>query len=510
MGEVKLNQLSKRFGGVAALSDVSLSFRSGEIHAVVGENGAGKSTVMKILGGILQADSGTIEIDGQLVEIPNVLRARELGISIVCQELNLMPDLTVAENIFLGCLPTKYGVVNRREMERRGAELLKSMGVDIPVTSLAGELSVACQQMVSIANALAIGGDIVILDEPTAALNTREVETLYGIVRDLKRQGKTVIYVSHRMKEIFDLSDRISVLRDGRYVATVETSASSEDEVVSLMVGRAVMTHRASVSGRGDEVVMSVSGLSCAGFYEDISFELHRGEVLGFAGLMGCGKDELVKSLFGLYRPDSGVVSLDGQVILDVGGGVDKLSCPRSAIELGIGYVTEDRKGSGIFAAMDVLDNVLGGSCRLNKFGLLDDEKEAALLAEYTESLDIKYTSRDQAISSLSGGNQQKCMLARALATQSERVLILMEPTRGIDVGAKSEIYGLLEELSKKGMSILVVSSELSELLSTCHRLCVVFQGRMTGLLDQADFDEELVMSCATGQREFYSGASKG
>ena len=442
MADITLQHITKTFGGVKALEDVSLSFSPGEIHAVIGENGAGKSTVMKILGGLYPADDGEITVNGVKQEINSVADAQKLGINIVYQELNLMPDLTVAE-------------------------------------TPASELTVSQQQMVEIANALSMDGDTIILDEPTAALNIQEVDTLYDIVRNLKAQGKTVIYISHRLKEIFDLSDRISVLRDGHFIKTVATKDITQDGLVALMVGRTIDQSRKADTSSVKDVVLDVSNLTKNGLFQNISFTLKKGEILGFAGLMGCGKEEIAKSLYGLIRPDNGKAILDGKTVMDIANGVNDIASPSAAIGHGIGYVTEDRKNAGIFASMSVRENLTASILKtLSSLGIISAEKEQALLDKYTKSMNMKYATPAQPISGLSGGNQQKFVLSR------------------------------LKELAQNGMAILMVSSELAELIANCHRIAVIFQGRQTGLLQQDDFDQELIMQCATGNRTFGMGGN--
>lgn len=503
---MELRNIVKTFYGVKALDDVSLSFRKGEVHAVVGENGAGKSTIMKILGGLYFADSGEIYIGGKRQHINSVAAALKSGISVVYQELHLMPDLTVAENIYLHDLPAKACLLDKRAMNQKAQALLDEMQVDIKATAPISLLSVSQQQMVEIAKALSHDTDIVIMDEPTAALNVVEVEALYNIIRNLKKNGKTVVYISHRLKEIFDISDRVSVLRDGKYIGTCETKDIVQDQLVAMMVGREISQFYTTAHHAYGEVVLSVRGLSKAGKFSDISFDLHKGEILGVAGLMGCFREEIVKSLYGLVRPDGGRVTLYGKTVLDAETGVNELSTPRKAIGHGIGYVTEDRKNAGIFALMTVRENLTISILKqLSKLGLIRADAEQALLNRYTETMNMKYSGHFQRINSLSGGNQQKFLLARTLAANC-RVLIMLEPTRGIDVGAKAEIYALLERLAKDGMAILLISSELQEIIGNCHRTLVIFQGKLTGEIPKSEFDETLIMQCATGNRTELSG----
>ena len=476
---------------------------------MIGENGAGKSTIMKVLGGLYFADSGDIYINGVRQSIHSVSDALKSGVSVVYQELNLMPELTVAENIYLHDMPARAMLVDKRTMNQKAQALLDSMGLDIRAADPISLLSVSQQQMVEIAKALSHDSEIVIMDEPTAALNVREVDTLYGIVRGLRDRGKTVIYISHRLKEIFDITDRISVLRDGRYITTRPTAGITQDELVSLMVGRSISQFYTTADHPYAETVLEVRGLTKEGLFSDISFELHRGEVLGMAGLMGCNREEIAKSLYGLVRPDSGQVILHGETVID--GDRNDLDTPLKAIRHGIGYVTDDRKASGIFALMNVRENISISVLKtLSRLHIIRASREHALLEEYTGKMNMKYAGFYQKINSLSGGNQQKFLLARTLATQC-RVLILLEPTRGIDVGAKAEIYSLLETLARdEGMAILMISSELPEIIKNCHRSLVIFQGKLTGDIRKEDFDENLIMQCATGNRQYVSGGDAG
>ena len=501
MEYIELKNIVKTFYGVKALDNVSLSMRKGEIHAVVGENGAGKSTIMKILGGLYFADSGEVYIDGEKRHINTVQAALKNGVSVVYQELHLMPDLTVAENIYLHKLPTRYAFVNKRKMNQDAQALLDELQVDIKATTPMSLLSVSQQQMVEIAKALSHGTDIVIMDEPTAALNIKEVEALYRIIKNLKAGGKTIIYISHRLKEIFDISDRVSVLRDGQYIGTYPTGEINQSELVEKMVGREISQYYTTADHPYGETVLEVRGLAKEGMFSDISFELHKGEILGVAGLMGCFREEIVQSFYGLVQPDAGEITLDRQTVFSAEKKMNLISTPQKAIRRGIGYVTEDRKNAGIFALMTARENLTISVLRLlAKFGLVPAGAEQELLGTYTKKMNMKYRAHHQRINSLSGGNQQKFLLARTLATDC-RVLIMLEPTRGIDVGAKAEIFSLLEELARSGMAIIVISSELQEIIGNCHRTLVIFQGALTGEIDKKDFDETLIMQCATGNK---------
>ena len=498
MEYIELRNITKTFVGVTALSNVSMSFHKGEVHAVVGENGAGKSTIMKILGGMYFADSGEIWIDGQKRTINAVGDALKCGVSVVYQELNLMPDLTVAENIYLHNMPSRAGITDRKTLNSNAQSLLDSMDLKLKADQMTGTLSVSEQQMVEIAKALSCECSIVIMDEPTASLNNKEVDTLYRLINNLREQGKTVIYISHRLKEIFDLSDRVTILRDGHYIGTYVTNDISSQRLVELMVGREISEFYSTADHKPGEVVLQVNNLTKEGIYQDVSFELRRGEILGFSGLMGCYREEIVKTLYGLITPDSGDILLKGKKISP--------KRPVDAIRAGIGYVTEDRKGAGIFSLMSVRENItINVLKKISKLGFISGKLEQNMLDEYKTKMNMKFSGYYQRINSLSGGNQQKFLLARALASGCE-VLIMLEPTRGIDVGAKAEIYALLGELARQGMAIIIVSSELPEIIGNCHRTLAVFQGRITGEISKSEMDENLIMQCATGNRTYFRG----
>ncbi len=497
MPVIVASNICKSFPGVKALQDVSLSVERGELHAIVGENGAGKSTLMKILGGLYQMDSGKIFINDTECEIKSISDSLKLGISVIYQELNLMPALSVAENIYISGLPGKAGAVNYKQLNQNAQALVDSLGLNLKPTALVSSLSVSERQMVEILKALSHNAEIIIMDEPTAALNNQEVNTLYGIIRKLKESGKTILYISHRLREIFELSDRITVLRDGQFVGTRDTAEMDEPSLVAMMVGRDISQLYKYAAGELGEVALEVRRFTKQGAFEDVSFSLRQGEVVGMAGLMGCGREDIARAVYGLFPKDSGTLVLNGREI-DIKG-------PADAISNGLGYVTEDRKDAGIFALMTVRENLTMNVLKeIAHHGIISEPKERALLDEYTKSMNMKYADEMQRIMFLSGGNQQKFILARTLAGEC-KVLIMQEPTRGIDVGAKAEIYALLSSLAGKGLAILVVSSELPEIMSICHRTLVVFQGRITGNILRDEMDENLIMRCATGSEQYFS-----
>jgi ABC-type sugar transport system ATPase subunit len=499
---LEIRGITKTFPGVRALSDVSLTVERGEIRAIVGENGAGKSTLMKILGGVYAPDAGEVLIKGRRANLRGVRQSHAEGISVIFQEFTLMPHLSVAENLFVADLPTRkfLPILDVRAMETKAGELCERYDVKLDPRVPVSDLGVSARQMVEILKAVGENASILIMDEPTAALADAEVETLYRIIRALKAEGTTILYISHRMKEIFDVAERVSVLRDGRLVGTRDIGELDQDEIVRMMVGRDLEQGlRGSVKDRAKPILQAESISASPGF-SGVSFELRRGEILGMAGLMGAGREEIAKSLFGLLPLDSGRILVEG-IPLNIGS-------PRDAIAAGIGFVTDDRKESGMFPLMTVVQNVsLTVLDRVSSFfGLaINAAKERDVFEEYGAFLKIRYASERQQAMYLSGGNQQKVLLARALAANC-KVLVLLEPTRGIDVGAKAEIYQLLRELAGRDMAILLVSSDLPELLSLSDRVIVVWNGEITGELSGEDIEENLVMRCAVGAEKRPAG----
>nr|BFF26445.1 sugar ABC transporter ATP-binding protein [Glycomyces mayteni] len=490
---LRLEGISKGFPGVQALSDVHLELRAGEVHAVVGENGAGKSTLMKLLAGIHQRDAGSIEVGGREVEIENPRAAQELGISIIHQEFSLMPDLTIAENIYIGREPRRGPFTDDRRLNRMAADLFARLGIDLDPRARVGDLLVAQQQVVEIAKALSFDARVLIMDEPTAALTESETANLFRLIRDLRDQGTGVIYISHRLGELKEIADRITVLRDGEYVATLDAAGADLRHVVALMVGRELAAN-GGPPRTGDPsrpVVLEVRGLGSKGLLEDVSFELREGEILGFAGLVGAGRTEVARIVCGADRADRGTILLRGRPV--------KIRTPADAARLRIGYLSEDRKRFGLLLDQDVGFNILASSLaeHANPLGLMKDAQARRTAERYVESLRIRTPSLRTPVRSLSGGNQQKVILARWLAKDCD-VLIFDEPTRGIDVGAKEEIYELLDSLAAEGKSIIMISSELPEVLRMAHRIAVMCEGRVTGVLDGAEADQRTVMDYAT------------
>ena len=492
---LELRGIRKAFPGVLALDDVDLKVYPGAVHSLVGENGAGKSTLINVMIGLFQPDVGEIRIDGNPVKFTRPADARALGIGLVPQELNLVPHLTVMENILLGTTPLRFAntAVDWRAMRTRAARVLDLIGEEIDLDVEASSLSVAYQQLVQIARALAQDARILILDEPTASLSIPEADRLLALVEQLRAKGCAIIYVSHRLPEVFRLSDQITVMRNGRKVALLEREEANEAVLVRHMIGRDAQQRdatQAAVRPKG-QPILEVSGLSRAGEFEDISFSLHRGEILGIAGLIGAGRTELARCIFGDTRRSAGRVVLDGQPI--------EFRHPSEAIEQGIAYVPEERKRLGIFPALGVAENMtLPILSRLSRLFQIRWGRQRSVTDEFVRKFAIKISDQDQLISNLSGGNQQKVILGRWLATGC-RVLLLDEPTRGIDVNAKFEIHRILRELAEAGLAILVISSEFEEVIGLADQIIVMHEGRIKGCVPASEATQEklLTMSVA-------------
>jgi ribose transport system ATP-binding protein len=491
---LSITGVSKEFPGVKALNNVSFDLNEGEVHAIVGENGAGKSTLMKILSGIYKKDSGDIVYKGKSVNIPNPFEAQKLGIGIIHQELNLMPHLTVAENIFIGREDRFPGGIflNNSKLVSATIELLKELDLNLNPNDIVGELSIARQQMVEIAKAVSYRGSVIIMDEPTSSLTPAETDALFKIIRSLQAAGKGVVYISHRLEELEKITDRITVLRDGEYVKTLKTTETNIPEVISLMVGRKVaQDQRPENRVIGKEVVLRVEGLSDSHLLKDISFDLRKGEILGFAGLMGAGRTELARAIMGADPKTSGTITLHGNEV--------KIKQPSDAVEAGIGYLSEDRKRFGLLLGQDITFNVMLSSIPRfsTKLGFLKMKSAAGIAREAIAQLRVRTPSERQILKNLSGGNQQKVVIAKWLTRDCE-VLIFDEPTRGIDVGAKDEIYRLLTKLAEEGKSIIMISSELPEVLRLSDRIAVMCDGRLTGIIDNKDANQNVIMELAT------------
>ncbi len=489
---LSMKKIDKRFTGVHALKGVDFDLREGEIHALVGENGAGKSTLMKALTGIFPKDSGEIFYLGKLFNPSGPKDALEKGIGIIHQELNMMDELTVAQNIFIGRESMNGMFLSEKKQNQRTAGLLNRLNMDIDPTVTLGKLTVGKQQMVEIAKAVSHDLKILILDEPTAALTETEINDLFSIMRDLAAKGVAMIYISHRMDEIGQITDRVTVLRDGEYVGTKNTTNISKEDIINMMVGRVIYEEPKSKSNvpKDAPVVLEVNNLNAGKMVKDVSFKLRRGEILGFAGLMGAGRTETARAVFGADEIETGTIFVDGKPV--------RVNTPMDAVGYGIGYLSEDRKRFGLAVGMSVADNAILASYEKYARGLFIHKKQVETVVNtYVDKLKIKTPNLDQLLKNLSGGNQQKVVIAKWLIRNSD-ILIFDEPTRGIDVGAKSEIYTLMNELAREGKSIIMISSELPEILRMSDRIMVMCEGRITGEIDIEDASQEKIMHYAT------------
>jgi rhamnose transport system ATP-binding protein len=488
---VELRGISKRFLATQALDDVSLDLRSAEIHALVGENGAGKSTLVKILAGVHQPDSGSISLDGQVTQIHGPAQARALGIAVVHQEPRLFPDLTVAENVFIGHAPSGFlGTIDWAGTRRAAKALFDELEVQVDVGASVRGMSMADQQLIEIAKSLSVEARVLILDEPTASLSSHEVARLFAIVRRLRDRGVAILFVSHRLDEVFELCDHTTVLRDGRHVITTVTSELTTADLVRHMVGRAVSLFPKVETPVG-AVLLEVDGLSRAGIFRDITFDVRAGEIVGFAGLVGAGRTEVARVLFGVDRRDAGEIRLGGSPV--------DFASPSAAMHAGIAYLPEDRHQEGLILDFSIAQNVtLPILPRLFPRFLVRASTERAVAHEYTEQFNVRMTGVDQLVGSLSGGNQQKVVLAKWLASKPT-ILILDEPTRGIDIGAKVEVHRIISELAASGLGIILISSDLPEVLAMSDRILVLHEGRITAEIPHDRATQERVMFAATG-----------
>lgn len=490
---LEMKNIDKSFSGTHALRGINFELELGEVHALLGENGAGKSTLIKVLGGIHQPNAGTILINGKEVKINGVSDAREHGIGVIHQEIVLVPYLTVAENIFLGREPkNKLGLVDKKLINKRASEMVAALGLNIDVTKPLGNLTIAQQQMVEIVKACSFNVKILVMDEPTSSLTDEEVEKLFETIERLKKNNVSIIYISHRMEELFRISDRVTVIRDGTYVGTKKTSETNANELVAMMVGRNIESFYTRTYNQLSDTVLEVKGLTKKGVFENVSFKVRRGEILGFSGLVGAGRSEIMTAIFGGDRYDSGKVYLKGKEVL--------FKNPMQAIKNGIALVPEDRKKQGLILSNSVGYNLTLPSLHFLMNGpFISNGKKKVMIGEYMDSLRVKAASPNIEVSSLSGGNQQKVVLAKWLSTRPD-LLILDEPTRGVDVGAKKEIYTIINKLAEEGMAIIMISSELPEIINMCDSVCVVHFGRIAAQLQKEELTQERIMQyAATG-----------
>jgi ABC-type sugar transport system ATPase subunit len=489
---LRMRGITKTFPGMTALSNVDLTVEFGRIHAIVGENGAGKSTLMKVLSGVYQPSSGTTEIAGTEVRMTRPADAMRLGIRMVHQELNLAPDLSVAENVFLGRMPKRWGIVDRARMVADTTALLAELGASIDANARLSDLPISQQQLVEITKAYAADPRIIVLDEPTSSLSESETVALFTILRRMKARGVAILYISHRLKEVLDIADDVTVLRDGAMVDSRPVAGMTAAGMIRHMVGREVTNVFPKTSARVGAPVLQVEGLSDGRHFRNINLEARQGEILGLTGLVGAGRTELARVLFGLERPVAGRILMGGKPVI--------IGSPTDAVRAGIAYVPEDRKAMGIVPAMNIRENIsLPILRRISQAGRISPSEDQALAKSYVRDLGISPPDTERRISLLSGGNQQKAVIAKWLSTMPS-VLILDEPTRGVDVGAKAEIHRIIGELVAKGMAVIMISSELLEVIGVCDRVLVMRDGDGVALLDRSDLTEERIMALATGE----------
>ncbi|MBM7698637.1 sugar ABC transporter ATP-binding protein [Kurthia huakuii] len=489
---IEMSGIQKAFNGNVVLKDVQFQLADGEIHALMGENGAGKSTMMKILTGIYERDNGVIKVDGEEVHFKSPKEAEAKGIAVIHQELNILPDLTVAENLFLGNEQTiGMGIMKNKEMNKEAQRILSQLGLDIDVRMPAGALSVGKQQIIEIAKAMETKANVIIMDEPTAALTDREIQTLFKTIRKLQSEGVSFVYISHRMEEIFAICDRITILRDGEYVGVRTIKDTTFDEIVQMMVGRELGERFPGRTAAIGDVKLEVKGLTRPGLCEDIHFSVRKGEIVALAGLMGAGRTEVAQAIFGYRKMTKGELFIDGNAV--------KINNPREAKKRGIGFVTEDRKTQGLVVDFSIKENIaMANFNKTSKSGIIRGSKEKSFVGKLVEKLGVKTPSAELPAKSLSGGNQQKVVIAKWLGIEPE-ILILDEPTRGVDIGAKKEIYQIMNDLAEQGVAILMISSELPEVIGMSDRVLVMHEGKITGEVAGDDMTQEKIMHYATG-----------
>jgi inositol transport system ATP-binding protein len=482
----------KEFPGVLALDNVQFKLKRGTVHALMGENGAGKSTLMKIIAGIYRPDQGSFKLRGVDIQLENPLHALENGIAMIHQELNLMAFMTVAENIWIRREPlNRFGFVDHKELRRKTAELFARLNIDLDPEVEVGSLSVANRQMVEIAKAVSYNSDVLIMDEPTSALTDREVDHLFRIIRALKAEGKGIIYITHKMNELYEISDEVSVFRDGRFVGTHSCKDVTRDDIIRMMVGREITQMFPKEEVPIGDVVLSVKGLGLAGVFQDVSFDLRAGEILGVAGLVGSGRSNIAETLFGVTPATAGTIAINGRET--------RIDTPAKAMAEGMAFLTEDRKETGCFLLLDVLENTQIAVLTQGyvKGGFVSEGRLTRDCEDMTRQLRVKTPNLQERVLNLSGGNQQKVLIARWLLTKP-KILILDEPTRGIDVGAKSEIHRLISKLAGEGVAVIMISSEMPEILGMSDRIMVIHEGRVTGFLDRKDADQIKIMELAS------------
>ncbi len=489
---IEMKGINKSFGSNQVLKDAGFLLKDGEVHALMGENGAGKSTLMKILTGVYTKDAGTILVDGVEVNYKNPQEAEKAGIVFIYQEINSLFDMTVEENLFMGKEITKgFGICDKKAMQKKAQEVMDRMGVSIPINAVMGDLSVGQQQMVEICKALMVDAKVLIMDEPTAALTQSETEVLFEVMNGLKEKGVSIVYISHRMEEIFELCDRITILRDGSYIGTEYIKDITMDDIVKMMIGREIGERFPQRDVTIGEEVIRVENFSHPRYFKDVNFSVRAGEVLGVSGLMGAGRTEIMHAIFGNMEGATGKLYIDGKEV--------SIKNPRDAIAAGIGFITEDRKTEGLLLEKPISENIeVANLKKVSIRNILNPKKQIELVKRGIEEFRIKCFGPQHECHNLSGGNQQKVVLAKWIYTDP-KILILDEPTRGVDIGAKKEIYSVINDLAAKGVAVILVSSELPEVLGMSDRIMVVHEGRVTGIIDGATADQEKVMTLATG-----------
>jgi len=489
---IKMTGINKSFGSNQVLKDAGFELTDGEVHALMGENGAGKSTLMKILTGVYTRDDGTVLVDGEEVVYKSPQEAEKAGIVFIYQEINALFDLTVEENMFMGKeITNKFGICDKKAMREKAKEVMDKVGVSIPVDAVMSDLSVGQQQMIEICKALMVDAKVIIMDEPTAALTESETEGLFKVINSLRKKGVSIVYISHRMEEIFALCDRITILRDGQYIDTKAIKDLTMDDVVQMMIGREIGERFPKRDSKIGAEVLKVEGLTSGKLFHDVNFSVNAGEVLGVAGLMGAGRTEIMQAIFGNFKKDSGKIYIDGEEVT--------IKNPRQAIAAGIGFVTEDRKTEGLLLEKSIAENIeIANLGKVSKGGVLKKEKQDEIVNQGIEEFRVKCFGPWHECNNLSGGNQQKVVLAKWVYTDP-KILILDEPTRGVDIGAKKEIYDVINKMAAKGVAVIMVSSELPEVLGMSDRIMVIREGEVRGILDGKDADQAKIMTLATG-----------
>lgn len=490
--KIEMKGIDKSFGTNQVLKSAGFLLEDGEVHALMGENGAGKSTLMKILTGVYTRDAGTVWVDGREVLYKNPQEAEKAGIVFIYQELNVLFDLTVEENLFMGKEITKgFGICDKKAMRKQAQEIMDRMGVNIPVTAKMSDLSVGQQQMVEICKALMVDAKVLIMDEPTAALTQSETEVLFDVIKSLRKKGVSIVYISHRMEEIFELCDRITILRDGTYIDTKFIKDIDMDDIVQMMIGRTIGERFPSRDVKVGEEVFRAEGLTSGKLFKNVSFSVKAGEVLGVSGLMGAGRTEIMQAIFGNIPMESGKLFIEGKEV--------SIKNPRQAIAAGIGFITEDRKTEGLLLEKSIAENIeIANLKKISNKSVLSKEKQKEIVRKGIEEFRIKCFGPDHLCTNLSGGNQQKVVLAKWIYTDP-KILILDEPTRGVDIGAKKEIYNVINDMAARGVAVIMVSSELPEVLGMSDRIMIVHEGRITGIVDAAEANQAKVMTLATG-----------